>query len=161
MRKSGHISLYRLVKQKWADSPFDGEGAKLFGGRWNNKGHACVYLAENPSLAILEVLVHLSEAQLMDAYVLYQMDVPLNLVMKTPLDALPAQWNATASSPETAAFGDVWLDSKVSLALAVPSVLSPDWNYLLNVGHPAFEGVVDKAVQIDFEFDVRFRASIN
>ncbi|WP_157832651.1 RES domain-containing protein, partial [Candidatus Regiella insecticola] len=33
----------------------NGEGARLYGGRWNNRGRLCVYLASSESLAILEV----------------------------------------------------------------------------------------------------------
>ena len=35
---------YRLVKRKWLQTAFDGEGARLYGGRWNSKGKAGVYL---------------------------------------------------------------------------------------------------------------------
>ncbi|MGL6251681.1 MAG: RES family NAD+ phosphorylase, partial [Billgrantia desiderata] len=35
---------YRLVKRKWLQAAFDGEGARLYGGRWNSKGKACIYL---------------------------------------------------------------------------------------------------------------------
>ncbi|WP_144431164.1 RES family NAD+ phosphorylase, partial [Pseudomonas syringae pv. coryli] len=51
------IAVYRLVKRKWLAQAFDGEGAKLYGGRWNSKGNACVYCAGSESLALLEVLV--------------------------------------------------------------------------------------------------------
>lgn len=29
---------YRLVKERHAQTAFDGEGAGLFGGRWNSRG---------------------------------------------------------------------------------------------------------------------------
>ncbi|WP_338923723.1 RES family NAD+ phosphorylase (plasmid) [Pseudomonas silesiensis] len=59
---------------------------------------------------------------------------------------------------EAACFGDDWIDSAVSLALAVPSVIVPmSWNHLMNVGHPAFAGVVSKARQVEFKFDQRGR----
>ena len=56
------ITVYRIVKTKWAETAFDGEGARLFGGRWNSKGQSCVYLAGSESLAILEILVHLDNS---------------------------------------------------------------------------------------------------
>ena len=37
-----------------------GAGAKLTGGRWNEKGVSVVYAAENRSLACLETIVHLN-----------------------------------------------------------------------------------------------------
>lgn len=49
--------VYRLYKA--ARSALDGEGAPLCGGRWNRAGRPLVYTAASPSLAALEVLLHL------------------------------------------------------------------------------------------------------
>ena len=42
------MHVYRLVHHKWAAQAFDGEGAKLYGGRWNSqiaiKKHADISL---------------------------------------------------------------------------------------------------------------------
>jgi RES domain-containing protein len=35
----------------------DGEGARLYGGRWNSPGVRVAYAADSPALAVLEVLV--------------------------------------------------------------------------------------------------------
>jgi len=51
------VILYRLCKA--AHVALDGEGARLWGGRWNSAGRPMVYAAATPSLAVLEVLVHL------------------------------------------------------------------------------------------------------
>ncbi|MEO8946700.1 MAG: RES domain-containing protein, partial [Gemmatimonadaceae bacterium] len=32
------MQLWRLVKTKYASSAFDGEGARLYGARWNSPG---------------------------------------------------------------------------------------------------------------------------
>jgi RES domain-containing protein len=45
------------------------EGARRAGGRWNSKGTPVLYMSENRSLAVLEVLVHLS-GTLSDKYFL-------------------------------------------------------------------------------------------
>ncbi|MEX2607338.1 MAG: RES family NAD+ phosphorylase, partial [Kiritimatiellia bacterium] len=51
-------TCYRLTKKKRVHTAFDGEGARLYGGRWNSKGTRMVYTSAAPSLAILETLVH-------------------------------------------------------------------------------------------------------
>ena len=45
------------------DSPLSGMGAYLYGGRWNSPGQYVVYASGNVSLAMLEVLVHIDDAE--------------------------------------------------------------------------------------------------
>ncbi|RMS24040.1 hypothetical protein ALP71_02375, partial [Pseudomonas coronafaciens pv. garcae] len=60
--------------------------------------------------------------------------------------------------PASASFGDAWLASGQSLALAVPSVIIPrEYNYLLNVQHPEFQAVVATARALEFEVDPRLK----
>lgn len=49
------LSAYRLVKSHRAISPFDGEGAWRFGGRWNSKGRNAAYAASSEALGLLEL----------------------------------------------------------------------------------------------------------
>ena len=51
------LTVWRLVTARFAKSAFSGEGARLYGGRWNRKGVLLVYAAGNQSLAMLEMLV--------------------------------------------------------------------------------------------------------
>lgn len=53
------LSTFRIVKSRWASTAFDGEGARLHGGRWNSVGTRMVYTSASRSLAALEILVHL------------------------------------------------------------------------------------------------------
>src|SRR5204863_6047762 len=52
------VRAYRIFKPKHAATAFTGEGARLYGGRWNNKGTPMVYTAGSRALAALEMLVH-------------------------------------------------------------------------------------------------------
>ncbi len=47
------ITAIRVVKEKHAPYAFTGEGSRRFGGRWNHKGVAVVYLSDTLSLAAL------------------------------------------------------------------------------------------------------------
>lgn len=49
--------VWRLLTARFADTAFTGEGARLYGGRWNRKGVPMVYTAGSQSLATLEMLV--------------------------------------------------------------------------------------------------------
>lgn len=150
------IDVYRLVKRKWLAQAFDGEGARLYGGRWNSKGNACVYCAGSESLALLEVLVHLSDARVAQHYAMLQLQIPEEHLLNARSDTLPADWREEPAPPSTASFGDAWLESGQSLALAVPSVIVPrESNYLLNVLHPAFHTVVALAKELSFGIDPR------
>lgn len=150
------ILAYRLVKQKWLNFAFDGEGARRYGGRWNSRGKACVYLAGSESLAMLELMVHLDDYSLLRHYTLLEVRLSTDGVLKLPGDQLPEDWRDEPAPPSTAEIGDSWLASRSSLALAVPSVVVPrELNYLLNPLHPEFEHLASQARQIDFQPDGR------
>jgi RES domain-containing protein len=68
------MRLYRLCRQRYDE--LSGLGAKKTGGRWNRKGIAALYAAQNASLAVVEVLVHLDKAELPDDYVMLEIAVP-------------------------------------------------------------------------------------
>ena len=49
---------WRIVRAARVNSAFTGEGARVYGGRWNSRGTAVIYVSEHESLAALELLVH-------------------------------------------------------------------------------------------------------
>lgn len=154
------IKDYRIVKQKWIDSAFDGEGAKRYGGRWNSRGKPCVYLAGSESLAILEILVHLGKQQFLTHYALFELQLPKQDVLYLDAEKLPACWRDEPAPPETAAIGDAWLTEGAGLALAVPSVIvTREWNFIVNTKHRAFADVVKHTRLLDFEPDRRLFSS--
>ncbi len=148
------IPAYRIVKKKYSEGAFDGEGARLFGGRWNSKGNSCVYLAGSESLAILEILVHIEAQPILDHYDLFELQLPKETTMF--LKALPENWREEPAPPETAELGDGWLETNISLALAIPSVIVPrEWNFILNPNHSEFERVITQAEALQFDLDPR------
>lgn len=150
------IRAYRLVKRKWRQAAFDGEGARLYGGRWNSKGKACVYLAGSASLAMLEVMVHLDDYQLLEHYTLLEVTLPKSALMSLSTESLPKDWAVEPAPASTAEIGDNWLESQSSLALAVPSTVVPrERNYLINPEHARFQALIDSAAEIAFTPDKR------
>nr|WP_275445886.1 MULTISPECIES: RES family NAD+ phosphorylase [unclassified Halomonas] len=145
-----------MVKRKWHRNAFDGEGARWYGGRWNSKGRACVYLASSESLAMLEIMVHLEDYRLLETYALIEVTFAESALMHLPNDQLPADWQAEPAPYSTAAIGDSWLESQSRLALAVPSVVVPrERNYLVNPRHTGFEAMISDAKDIAFAPDKR------
>ena len=150
------VTAYRLIKRKFQESAFDGEGARLYGGRWNSPGKACVYVASSESLALLEIMVHLESYRLLNAYALLRLTLPAESILSVGVEDLPDNWQEAPAPAETAELGDGWLASGQSLALALPSVVVPrELNYMLNPAHPLFEQAISTAEALPFQPDPR------
>jgi RES domain-containing protein len=133
------ISVWRITKQKHARNAFTGEGAKLYGGRWNNPGKLIVYTAESRALALAEILVHLESAGVLSRYVVFQVEIDESHIARLDLRDLPKNWRAEPAPKRLQTLGDEWLDSGNSAVLRVPSaIVGGEFNYLLNPLHPDF-----------------------
>jgi RES domain-containing protein len=149
------LSVWRITKQKHAGSAFTGEGARLYGGRWNTPGTAIIYTAQSQALAVLEILVHLDSPELLKAYVLFEVSMEESLVVDLDRSALPKNWRSEPPPARVQAMGDAWVESADSVVLRVPSVIVPgESNFLLNPRHPDFIRV-QIAKPIPFQFDSR------
>jgi RES domain-containing protein len=75
---------------------FGGWGGKKFSSRWSSLGRRVVYMAESPSGALLEVLVHveLEEDELPDEYQLLQISVPDDLSIRQINHPPSPDWRA-------------------------------------------------------------------
>jgi RES domain-containing protein len=132
------ISVWRITKQTHARNAFTGEGAKLYGGRWNNPGKLIVYTAESRALALAEILVHLESAGVLSRYVVFQVEIDESHIARLDLRDLPKNWRAEPA-PKRLQTLDEWLDSGNSAVLRVPSaIVGGEFNYLLNPLHPDF-----------------------
>lgn len=145
------IHVYRLVRSNRTGEALTGEGARLYGGRWNPQGYPVVYASESRALAVLEAFVHLTlEARAM-RFLLCTIELPrgVRLERYAP-SARSRRSRAFASTQEV---GRVWLDAGETLGLIVPSVLVPqETNYVLNARHPRFTSVkVEEAEPFSFD----------
>lgn len=132
------MRAFRIASQRHGGtvaSAFSGQGSLYGDGRWHHRGRLAVYVAQHASLATLEILVHLDRASDIVPHVLYEIDVPDDMIT-VPRD-LPTDWQNNIDAARQ--FGDAWLDGKTAPALKVPSVVTPsEINLVLNPAHPAF-----------------------
>ena len=150
------LSLWRLAKAKHAAVALDGEGARRYGGRWNQRGTGVVYLGGSLSIAALETFVHLTAADARLAFVAIEIIVPddVTVAALNPAD-LPRNWRAEPPPDQTKAIGTGWTRGGETLLLRVPSVIVPrETNYLLNPVHADFRRLTIRAPQ-PFGFDER------
>jgi RES domain-containing protein len=150
------VSAWRITKQKHAKSAFSGEGARLYGGRWNSPGTAMIYTAQSQSLAVLEVLVHLDSPELLKKYLLFEVAIASSYVEELDASTLPRNWKANPVPLAVQAIGDDWIAGGRSVVLRVPSGLVPaEYNFLLNPRHQDF-GKLRVGKAVPFRFDARF-----
>lgn len=147
-------TIWRIVTARFADGAFSGEGARLFGGRWNRKGLPMVYTAESRSLALLEMMVQ--DDPLRAHYLLIPAFVPSGVSLRE-LDAaeLGDDWRALTARDRLQTRGNNWLQARESCILSVPSAVVPaERNFLVNPLHPDFSKIaIGKAESL--ETDVR------
>jgi RES domain-containing protein len=130
------LTAWRIVQKRFADSAFDGEGARLYGGRWNHPGTPMVYTAATRSLALLELLVHLNSHEFLNLWVFIPVTFEEKFVEHLNPRRLPKDWRAGAATA-TRDIGTGWVGANTSLVLEVPSVIVPaEMNYLINPRHP-------------------------
>lgn len=132
-------TAWRIVKKRHAASAFDGEGARLYGGRWNSPGTSVVYVSESRALALVEVLAGVRSTRPLAAYVLIPAHFDDALVSTVRLAELHEDWRQSPPHPSTQRIGDAWVADQSSSVLRVPSAVIPDeCNYVLNPRHPDF-----------------------
>jgi RES domain-containing protein len=125
------VTVYRLTSSRFPRC--DGEGARLYGGRWNSKGRAVIYAAATQSLAALEILAH--AAALGEDYVVIAIEIPRDLAIEEVRSGDLALWDLA----HTREVGDRWVERGHTAVLQVPSKVIPaEANYILNPVHPDF-----------------------
>lgn len=149
------MRAWRLVATSWSHAAFDGEGARLSGGRWNSKGVPVVYLASSLALAALELLVHIDYEVALRDHVAIPVEFREELLLTADLGSLPEDWGSPEGRSHTQALGDAWVRSGASALLAVPSRIVPiELNYLLNPAHPDVEKLAVGSAR-PFRYDPR------
>lgn len=133
------MQVFRIVTRRRIAGAFSGEGARLYGGRWNRRGVPVVYTTASRALALLEMLVQ--DELLRAEYWVIPAEVPESVAIeRVPLAKLPRNWTTPKHLEVLRAIGSAWAVGGKSAMLAVPSAVVPaETNYLLNPLHPDFK----------------------
>lgn len=150
--------VYRIGRSKHARD-LTGEGARLYGGRWNNKLTACIYTSESRALAVLEYTVNVNIDDVPRALSITCLDVPDHSLLELTVKDLPGDWLAAPAPTSTKEFGTGLLQKAEYLVLKIPSAVIPaEYNYIINPGHADSGKIVIVDVQ-DFVYDIRIKTS--
>src|SRR3954470_9604334 len=149
-------TVWRLASARYGEHAFDGEGARLYGGRWNHPGTVMVYCSATLSLAALEYFVHVEPDLAPPALVAVAADLPAGLDVETlEVEALPANWRLYPAPEKLRDLGSGWGRSGGTALPQVPSSLIPhEMNVLLNPAHPDFAKIHIRQAK-PFSFDPR------
>lgn len=147
------VKVWRVTHTDYASDAFSGEGARLYGGRFNSEGRPAVYSSESLSLSLLEVLIQIEDRDYLQNLALFYADIPSRLIWQPAPETLPDRWNRVPYGRDSQQFGDRWIKEENRPVLRVPSVVVPvEYNYVLNPSHLDFEKIkVTRAtgVQLD------------
>jgi RES domain-containing protein len=134
------MRLWRIEKSIFAQEVRSGNGARIYGGRWNSPGRPAIYCAGSLSLAMLEVLAHVStEEDAGEKRVFFTVDIDDKWMEEIAPTDLPRNWRSALNLGPGRRQGDAWLGRGHSVALRVPSALvAGEFNCILNPAHPHY-----------------------
>ena len=152
------LTIWRLEKERYADTAFRGKVSLKTSGRWHHKGTQVAYASEHPGVAVLEKLVWLGRYERARAsrYVL----LPLHLDPDEHLETLdeldlPSNWDAFPHLDATRTLGTRWFEEERSVVLSVPSAIIPvAKNFLINPFHPDFRAL-ERGQPVPFSWNAR------
>ncbi len=149
------MRLWRIYRRIHAVGAWSGEGARLYGGRWNSPGVKMVYTSSSLALAAVETFVHLEPNLQPDDLVSISVELPNHLATeRLTLKSLPRNWFARRDE-SLRLFGDQWIRAAMTVGLHVPSAaIRGEWNVLLNPSHSDFRRISVHEPEL-FKFDLR------
>ena len=131
--------VFRIANEKYS-SDLSGEGASLYGGRWNSVGLKVLYTSQYISLTILESMVHLRTDLIPSSQFLLSIEVPEKDIITISTSKIKEGW---ANEPGYSQWiGDQFINGNQGLVLKVPSAIVPEeCNFLINPLHRDFKKV--------------------
>ncbi|MBK5214837.1 MAG: RES family NAD+ phosphorylase [Flavobacteriaceae bacterium] len=147
------MRIFRIAKTQYIDD-LSGEGARLYGGRWNKVGDVMLYFSENLSLSLLEIIVHVNYAELSLDYSFVEVEIPdSSIKIIQSVDFIRPKWSTEEAVNQLQILGSNWLKKKENLAMRVPSAVMPqESNILVNPLHKDIgELKITKIDKMDFD----------
>lgn len=145
---------YRLATAQYADD-LSGEGASIYGGRWNPIGIKALYASQNISLCILEILARTRVKNTPADYQLITLEFPENLLTNIKISELKMGWKKHVEYTQW--IGEEFLKDNKSLVMRVPSaIVEREHNFILNPLHKDFSKVKIKETEA-LDLDKRLR----
>lgn len=122
---------------------WSGEGARLHGGRWNQKGTPAIYAASSFALGVLEIMVHANIGRVPRGVRYISIDIPDDAAIDHARRTEVEDWNATPPT-QSVGYRDAWLRANKGLVFFVPSAVTSglDLNAVINPRHPDFARAV-------------------
>jgi RES domain-containing protein len=131
--------VFRLATEKYCDD-ISGEGAKIYGGRWNPIDYNMLYASSHISLAAFEILVNNRSGIFFQKYMLLDLTLPETTDIKI-LNTSKLKKNWQQDNAYTQSIGKDFLKSDL-LIMQVPSiVIQREFNLLINPSHPLFKKI--------------------
>jgi RES domain-containing protein len=150
------MTVYRLSRTRYARD-LSGEGARLFGGRWNHKLIPCIYTSQSRSLAVLEYTVNVNADDIPRALSMISIEIPDDNIFEPGEEILPGNWKEAPAPASTKDFGTRLLKKKNHLVIKIPSTIIPlEYNFILNPVHPDSGSIIISNVK-DFIYDSRIK----
>jgi len=149
------LKVFRISKKRHLKD-LSGEGARLFGGRWNKRGSKMLYTSQSLELSVLELLVHLDYEFVKEDFGYIEIECPETIKIETVKSSILKQnWRQHPLLSFTQDYGTNWLNSQRTLVLKVPSAVLPtSYNYLINPEHSDFKLLKIKNIG-DLDLDSR------
>src|SRR5258708_12534484 len=125
------MEIWRI--SNYAD--LSGIGGVRAAGRWHSQGRRIVYLADHPSSALFEMLVHMDRDLIPLTYQLLRIDIPPDMKFE-PVTAsdLPGNWRTPTLTRRV--IGAPWLHQSSTPFLHSPSAITaPPHNSSLHHNH--------------------------
>lgn len=148
--------VYRVGNGAYAHN-LTGEGARLFGARWNHIGTPCLYTSSSRALAVLEYSVNVNLGRILRHLTITTFEIPGDGIQVLSIAELPGDWKDAPAPPSTKDFGTRLLNGLHHLVLKIPSTVIPEeFNYLVNPLHPRIDECKVLDVK-DFVYDLRIK----